>query len=211
MNIPNITLMLLRIPGLLFAMAIHEASHGYVSYLQGDDTPKKQGRLTLNPIVHIDIIGMISLMLLGFGWAKPVMTDPRNYKNPKLGMGLTALAGPLANIFGALLLAILLKVNYKYNFIQNQYLNLIIEQALQLNIFFAIFNMLPIPPLDGSKVLFIFLPASYMNFVYKYEMISQILLIACLFFAPYLLSYILTPGYLVVSHFINSILSILPF
>lgn len=210
MNFPSIELMLLRIPGLLFAMSVHEASHGYVAYLQGDDLPQRQGRLTLNPIAHIDIFGLISLMLFGFGWAKPVVTDPRNYKNPKVGMGLTALAGPVANILSAILFAIVLKYSDKYNIITNRYLYLMVQQAFYLNVYFAIFNLLPIPPLDGSKVLFLFMPNRYLDFYARFEAIGQIILIACIFFAPFILSVILQPISYFVFAFINFIINLLP-
>jgi len=211
MNIPNVELMLLRIPGLLLAMSVHEAAHAYVAYKQGDNLPKLQGRLTLNPLAHVDILGMVSLMLFGFGWAKPVQTNPYNYKNPKVGMGFTSLAGPLSNLISAIILIIFLKAAVTYKLINNYYLLSMIEEAYHLNIFFAIFNMLPIPPLDGSKVLFLFLPHSYADFVMRNEMIGQLLLIICLVFAPYLLSYILTPAYLAVNGFIQFLLNILPF
>lgn len=181
MILPNILTVLLRIPGLLFAISVHEAAHGYVAYLQGDDLPKRQGRITLNPLPHIDIFGIIALMLFGFGWAKPVVTDPRNYKNPKVGMGLTALAGPVANILSAIVFAIVLKYIDKYNLVSNRYVLIMLQQAYLINVYLAIFNLLPIPPLDGSKILFIFAPVKYIEFYYRFELIGQIILIACIF------------------------------
>nr|WP_041722770.1 site-2 protease family protein [Caldicellulosiruptor saccharolyticus] len=210
MILPNILTVLLRIPGLLFAISVHEAAHGYVAYLQGDDLPKRQGRITLNPLPHIDIFGIIALMLFGFGWAKPVVTDPRNYKNPKVGMGLTALAGPVANILSAIVFAIVLKYIDKYNLVSNRYVLIMLQQAYLINVYLAIFNLLPIPPLDGSKILFIFAPVKYIEFYYRFELIGQIILIACIFFAPYLLSFVLQPIAYFVFTFIDFILKLFP-
>ncbi|WP_206516879.1 site-2 protease family protein [Caldicellulosiruptor changbaiensis] len=210
MILPNILTVLLRIPGLLFAISVHEAAHGYVAYLQGDDLPKRQGRITLNPLPHIDIFGIIALMLFGFGWAKPVVTDPRNYKNPKVGMGLTALAGPVANILSAIVFAIVLKYIDKYNLVSNRYVLIMLQQTYLINVYLAIFNLLPIPPLDGSKILFIFAPAKYIEFYYRFELIGQIILIACIFFAPYLLSFVLQPIAYFVFTFIDFILKLFP-
>jgi len=210
MGLPDILTMLLRIPGLLFAISVHESAHGYVAYLQGDDLPKRQGRITLNPIPHIDIFGVISLMLFGFGWAKPVITDPKNYKNPKVGMGLTALAGPVANIMSAIVFAIVLKYIDKYNFISNRFFLIMLQQAYLINVYLAIFNLLPIPPLDGSKILFIFAPTKYMEFYYRFELVGQIILIACIFFAPYLLSFVLKPIAYFVFTFIDFIVRLFP-
>ncbi|ADQ04213.1 peptidase M50 [Caldicellulosiruptor owensensis OL] len=210
MVVPSIITMLLRIPGLLFAISVHESAHGLVAYMQGDDLPKRQGRITLNPLPHIDLFGAIALILFKFGWAKPVVTDPTKYKNPKVGMGLTALAGPVANIFSAIIFAVVLKYIDKYNLIANKYLIIMIQEAYLINLYLAIFNLLPIPPLDGSKVLFIFAPNKYVEFYYKYEIVGQIILIACIFFAPFLLSFFLEPIAFVVSNFINFIVNLLP-
>uniref|UniRef100_A0A7C5V0E9 Site-2 protease family protein n=1 Tax=Caldicellulosiruptor owensensis TaxID=55205 RepID=A0A7C5V0E9_9FIRM len=210
MSIPSLITMLLRIPGLLFAISVHESAHGLVAYMQGDDLPKRQGRITLNPLPHIDLFGAIALILFKFGWAKPVVTDPTRYKNPKVGMGLTALAGPVANIFSAIIFAVVLKYIDKYNLIANKYLIIMIQEAYLINLYLAIFNLLPIPPLDGSKVLFIFAPNKYVEFYYKYEIVGQIILIACIFFAPFLLSFFLEPIAFVISNFINFIVNLLP-
>lgn len=136
---------------LLVAITIHEFSHAYVANLYGDPTAKMMGRLTLNPFAHLDITGTIFLLLAGFGWGKPVVVNPRNFKNPKLDNLTVSLAGPISN----LLLAVFLGLIYRF-------VNLpgIAEEFLFLIIFFnlvlMIFNLIPIPPLDGSKILGLF-------------------------------------------------------
>jgi len=210
MAVPSIITILLRIQGLLFAISVHESAHGLVAYLQGDDLPKRQGRITLNPLPHIDLFGAIALILFGFGWAKPVVTDPTRYKNPKVGMGLTALAGPVANILSAIVFAIVLKYIDKYNLITNRYLQIMIQEAYLINVYLAIFNLLPIPPLDGSKILFIFAPNRYVEFYYRYEVVGQIILITCIFFAPFLLSYVLQPIAYFIFNFIDFIVMLFP-
>lgn len=138
------------------------------------------------------------------------MTDPTKYKNPKIGMGLTALAGPAANILSAIVFAVVLKYADKYNIIANKYFLIMIQQAYLINVYLAIFNLLPIPPLDGSKILFIFAPNRYVEFYYRYEVVGQIILIACILFAPYLLSYVLQPIAHVIFALIEFILSLFP-
>ena len=136
---------------LLVAITIHEFSHAYTAYLYGDSTAKSMGRLTLNPIAHLDLTGTIFLLLAGFGWGKPVMVNPHNFANPKLDNLTVSLAGPMSNIFLAIALGLL------YRFIN---LPTIAEQFIFLIIFFnlalMIFNLIPIPPLDGSKILALF-------------------------------------------------------
>ncbi|HVB09442.1 MAG TPA: site-2 protease family protein [Bacillota bacterium] len=129
---------------------LHELAHGLVADALGDPTPRRMGRLTLDPLAHIDWIGLIMLVLFRFGWAKPVMVDPRNFKNPRLGMLWVALAGPAMNVllaFVALLLQPLLGLPYGSTGWTIVYL------IFLYNVFFAIFNILPIPPLDGSKII----------------------------------------------------------
>ena len=146
---------LLSIIPALICIILHEISHGYVAYRLGDNTAKDMGRLTLNPIKHIDIFGLISMVVIHFGWAKPVPIDPRNFKNPKRGMALTALAGPASNLIIAIIAL----------FIYGCFLplassiagNVVMETLARIAIFsvwLGVFNMLPIPPMDGSKFFF---------------------------------------------------------
>ena len=165
------------------ALPIHEAAHAFVASKLGDNTAKHQGRLTINPLVHLDILGTISLALFGFGWAKPVPVNPRNFKNPKLGMALSSLAGPVSNILLALILLIVYKLlqpvliftAYGTTFIY------ILWIMVQLNIYLAVFNLLPIPPLDGSRLLTYFLPSKYYFKIMQYEQYIWLILMIVLF------------------------------
>lgn len=136
---------------LLIAITIHEFAHAWTANFYGDPTSKLMGRLSLNPFVHLDIMGTLFLLLAGFGWGKPVMVNPRNFKNPKLDHLTVALAGPMSN----LLLAIFLGLIYRL-----MVLPTILQELIFLVIFFnlvlMIFNLIPIPPLDGSKILTLF-------------------------------------------------------
>ena len=158
---------------IFLVLPLHEAAHGFVAYKLGDDTAKRFGRLTLNPIAHIDYIGAALILIIGFGWAKPVSVDARRFKNPKVGMALTALAGPLSNVFAAVAAGLLsntfLLLFYKgiinagpdiFGVSLLSYLFLFFEFIISINIGLAVFNFLPVPPLDGSKILMAFLPNS---------------------------------------------------
>lgn len=160
----NIEYLISRIVAVVLAMGIHESAHGLVSYWFGDPTAKQQGRLTLNPLAHIDWAGLLCLMFFQFGWAKPVPVDARYYKDAKTGMIWTAFAGPVANFLLSFVAVIAyygcIKASVESSFV----LTLLLSTAV-LSLGFGIFNLLPIPPLDGSKVLFAFLPLDkYMRF-----------------------------------------------
>ncbi|WP_457680644.1 site-2 protease family protein [Thermovibrio sp.] len=153
---------LIALPAILWAITVHEFAHGLVAYKLGDPTPKLQGRLTLNPVAHLDILGFIALLIAHFGWAKPVAINPRNFKriNPRWGEVLVAVAGPAANFISALLSALLLKY-FPFSLLPvgiSEPLFLILKYNLFINVAFGVFNLLPIPPLDGSKILEAFLP-----------------------------------------------------
>lgn len=156
-------------------MPFHEWAHAFTAYKLGDTSIKSRGRLTLNPLDHIDPIGALLIILVGFGWAKPVPVDDRNFKNPKVGMGITALAGPLANFAAALAGGLILNAlfTFAYSFITantiGSYIYLFLSYYIVLNICLAVFNLVPIPPLDGSKILFMFLPDKWVYNLYKYE------------------------------------------
>lgn len=164
----------------LVALTVHEFCHGYAAYKLGDDTAKNFGRLTLNPIKHIDPYGAICMVLFHVGWAKPVPVNSRNFKNPKKGFAITAAAGPLSNIiigffsaFIYLLVFALVKdipfesKNFTYHLLSNLLSFLYIFHAI--NIGLGLFNLLPIPPFDGSRLLYTFLPPKYYFGIMKYE------------------------------------------
>lgn len=149
--------MIYGIPGLLAAMVFHEYAHARVAVAMGDFTPRITGRLTLNPIAHIDPIGLLMLFFVQFGWAKPVMINPRNFKDWRRGDRLVSLAGPVANLVIAFVCLIIMTLAAKSGF-QPHWFQAVMYLAVLYNINFAIFNMIPLPPLDGSKVLMSFLP-----------------------------------------------------
>lgn len=172
-------------------LPLHEWAHGYVAYLMGDKTAKYNGRLTLHPIAHIDPIGAVCLILFGFGWAKPVPVDSRNFKNPKLGMLITALAGPLSNFlsatFGVAILKGLLVSNIisVSSMIQGSFITYILRFIIiyvYINVLLGVFNLLPIPPLDGSKVLEAFLPNRILYRYYEFQARYQMFIFIGIFF-----------------------------
>lgn len=170
--------MLLRIPALLLSITVHEYAHAKVSYKLGDPTPRFTGRLSLNPLAHLDPIGLLMLWIFKLGWAKPVQVNPNYYNEPKKGIILVSSAGPLANIFLAFLTLLLLKINiFKIGVFQYFFYILFIY-----NIGLAVFNLIPIPPLDGSKILLNVLPN---NIAYKLLRVGEygpIILIFLLYF-----------------------------
>ena len=149
------------------SLPVHESAHGYIAYKLGDPTAKNQGRLTLNPIKHFSIPGAISMLVFGIGWANPVPVNPYYFKNRKTGMAITSLAGPMSNILLALIFMIIYKVLYSFNV-----MGILLYSFFYLcygNIRLAIFNLIPVPPFDGSRIFNLFLPEKYYFQIMKYE------------------------------------------
>ena len=173
---------LINVPITLIALTGHEFAHALVSTKLGDPTPRYEGRLTLNPLAHLDIIGTILMMLTGFGWAKPVGVNPMYYDDRKKGMALTAIAGPIANfimafagvLVGTLLLVIGNRLEWSYSVMEN--INMIFYLFAFRNLCFMVFNLIPIPPLDGAKVLGLFVPDRTYYTILQYERYSIILI-----------------------------------
>lgn len=158
---------------LFTAVPVHECAHAWVAEKMGDDTGRKQGRITLNPFAHLTLWGSLMMILVGFGWGKPVSVDPRNFKNPKKGMVLTALAGPASNFIMAFLSMIVYKVlaflSYAKDSSTLDMLATVFVYITLINISLAVFNFLPIPPLDGSKIFNAILPEKWYFTIMKYE------------------------------------------
>ncbi|MCI7234288.1 MAG: site-2 protease family protein [Oscillospiraceae bacterium] len=154
-------------------MPVHECAHAWVAEKMGDDTGRKQGRITLNPFAHLTLWGSLMMILVGFGWGKPVMVDSRNFKNPKKGMVLTSLAGPASNFIMAFLSMIVYKVLAFLSFAKDSstldMLATVFVYITLINISLAVFNFLPIPPLDGSKIFNAILPEKWYFTIMKYE------------------------------------------
>lgn len=170
---------------LLTAFPIHECSHALAAHWMGDDTAKEQGRMTLNPLRHLDLFGTVFMLLGGFGWAKAVPINPNNFKNRKVGMALSALAGPVSNLLLAYISIILYKAAAYIGLSDpNRYadaLSTIFLYAVFLNVGLAVFNLLPVPPLDGSRIFNLILPEKLYFKVMKYENIIFGLLFLAVF------------------------------
>lgn len=184
--------LLLSLPIVLLALSVHETAHGYVAYKLGDPTAKNLGRLTLNPIKHIDPFGFICMLLCGYGWARPVPVNTRYFKKPKRDMALTGLAGPVSNLLLALIFALLIKLEFivfelfppTTSLILNVYsiLASFLTIGINLNITLAVFNLIPCPPFDGSRILLVFLPTNLYFKIMKYEQYIYIALMIALIF-----------------------------
>ena len=179
------------LPGIVIAMVIHEYSHARVAYALGDFTPRLQGRLTLNPAAHVDPIGLLMLFLVHFGWAKPVQINPLNFKNPRRDDILVSLAGPASNLIVSFVALIILVLLAKFNFPLTEGLLVVFNLIIIYNINFAIFNMLPIPPLDGSHILRNLLPYEMAQAYERLERYSFIFLLIII--ATPILSYVFVP------------------
>lgn len=175
----------LRVLAVLLCLTVHEVCHGLAAYVLGDPTAKSQRRLSLNPLRHIDWLGLAMMFFVGFGWARAVPVDPRHFKRPKEGMAATALAGPVSNLLLAVLALGISKVIYlyvPYSTGMELLFNFLLYTVAPLSIGLGLFNLLPIPPLDGSKVLGALLPDETYFRLMRYERYGMILLLALSYF-----------------------------
>ncbi len=176
-------LFLARLFVVFCTLPVHEYAHAFVADKLGDKTARLSGRLTLNPMAHIDILGAIMILFVGFGYAKPVPVNPRNFKNPKKGMAITALAGPFSNILMAVVFMFLSNVLSLFGsslFVQAFYV--FFSFAASINIGLAVFNLIPIPPLDGSRVLELLIPDKYYYKFAQYERYIVIVIFGLIIF-----------------------------
>ena len=177
--------------GLILSLTIHEFAHAFMADRLGDPTPRMQGRLTLNPLAHLDPVGTLLLLFTRFGWGKPVMFDPDNLRNPLRDTALIALAGPVSNIILALLCAIVIHLS------PESILSLVLSQIIFINLSLAIFNLVPIHPLDGGKIILALLPPDtameYDHFMHQYGMFVLIALILPIYNGAAPVNFLITP------------------
>ena len=176
--------MVLRLAAVLLCLTVHETCHGLAAYALGDPTARRAHRLSLNPLRHIDWFGLLMMFAVGFGWAKPVPVNPNYFKKPKQGMALTALAGPVSNFLLALLTLLAARIFCDvaaYSETNQRILDFLLMVAV-LSIGLGLFNLVPIPPLDGSKVLFAVLPDRAYDQLMRYERYGMLVLFALVFF-----------------------------
>lgn len=185
-NPENLLQLLLTVPGLLLAITFHEFAHAFAADKLGDDTPRMQGRLTLNPLGHLDPVGSVMLLFAGFGWGKPVEVNPRNYDrrfSMEKADAIVSISGPLMNFFSAIVLTIIYCFIYKFAssmFLVSKIgsiILLMLNIAISINVGLGVFNLIPLPPLDGSKVIKPFLPYNAKNWIENNEKIFEILFV----------------------------------
>ena len=187
--------LVLLIPVLLFALVFHEFSHGWVANKLGDPTAKYAGRLTLNPMVHLDILGSLMILFVGFGWAKPVPVDSRYLANPRIDMMKIAFAGPAANLLLALIAGTIIRIT--------GYMGVLTSMLImftQINIMLAVFNMIPIPPLDGSQIFSGLMVRHNPDIVMKLQMYGPQILMGLILFGMFTK---FSPIWMIISPFVN--------
>lgn len=196
----------ISLPGIIIAMVIHEWAHARVAYALGDFTPKMMGRLTLNPAAHIDPIGLILLFIAHFGWAKPVQINPYNFSNPRRDDILVSLAGPGANFAIAFVALFVINLLVKLGMPLTEGMEMVFSMIILININFGIFNLLPIPPLDGSHVLRQILPY---ELAAKYEELQQysFIFLIIILMTP-VVSWILVPARIMILGMFNAFMGI---
>ena len=214
-NPMELVALLLTLPGVIIAITFHEFAHAFAADKLGDDTPRRQGRLTLNPLSHIDPVGFLMLIFVHFGWRKPVEINPTNF-NRKRSMtaqeAIVALAGPVMNILVAIILTVILfsVVTFAPAFIISTAGSLIVlalQMAVAVNVGLGVFNLVPLPPLDGSKILIHFLPYKARNWFMDKRQIFYIVFVAL--WVTSLISYIISPVISVVSNGIYALVAVI--
>ena len=198
--------LIITIPAVLIAITFHEFAHAFVADKLGDDTPRSQGRLTLNPIAHLDPVGSFLLLFAGFGWGKPVQVNPRNYTRKmsmEVGDALVSIAGPIMNFLLAIIFTLIYCGIYKFNsaFLLTQAGNItqiFLVTTISINIGLGVFNLLPLPPLDGSKVIMPLLPSNIKRFFIEKEQIFYIIFVVIWIFG--IASYIISPAIKIISN-----------
>ena len=174
----TVMMALISVIPILVCITIHELAHGLAAYALGDDTAKRMGRLSLNPLRHIDPMGFLMLLVLRFGWARPVPVDMRNFRRPKIGMAIAALAGPVSNFALAFLILLFQIPLLRWRYLGGAWefaSNVIVTTAV-ISVYLGVFNLLPIPPLDGSKIVFAVLPDKQHDWLMRYERYGMVLL-----------------------------------
>ena len=172
---------LMRLIAVFLCLTVHETCHGLAAYALGDPTAKREHRLSLNPLHHIDWVGLACMLVLGFGWAKPVPVDMRYFKKPKQGMALTALAGPASNFLLALALLLAARLTAEHALAAgalNETWFMFLLNTSSLSVGLGLFNLIPIPPLDGSKVVAVLLPDRAYDWLMRYERFGMLVLLA---------------------------------
>lgn len=176
----SLIMIIASIPALIIAAAGHEYAHAKAADLLGDPTPRMMGRLTMNPFVHLDLVGSLALIIGGFGWAKPVIVNPTNFKDPRTDDMIVSIAGPMANVLMAFIAYVIMRSLDVVGLLENESLYLVLLLIVVYNINFAILNLMPIPPLDGSHILMNFLPLKWQVHIARFSIVSLLILIAIL-------------------------------
>ncbi len=188
---PDLSTIIARVLVLIIAFTVHELAHALTADYLGDPTPRRMGRITLNPLKHLDPIGTLMLIIAGFGWAKPVMVNPMNMRgNPRTSMAIVAAAGPLSNLIMAAIAAVFFRLGL-VSFTQTSgafSASFLLSEFIWINLILAFFNLIPIPPLDGSKILFAILPGELVYRLRPLEQFGFIIIMAVVFFVPAVLN-----------------------
>lgn len=192
------------LPGILIALTFHEFAHGAAAFAMGDDTAKRSGRLSLDPLKHIDPMGFLMLLLVRFGWAKPVPINENNFKNRNVGLFLVSIAGITMNLIIALVFHFI--TYFSIGVIDVPAYYQVMNGIVRINIMLAAFNLLPIPPLDGSKIIYSFLPLKLRYKFYQYESYGSIILLLLLISGS--IGFLLSPVITAIISFLNYLINI---